>query len=229
MGLLHASFPSSIVLLTAMVCCSVGSSAASKSGWIASHLQSRATYGAALVHSSVTWSVADQLKVQVQIEKGGQQQAADYLWKVAKEPADAAQATLAQLVAKRGGPQQGPVQLSTGTGEKESDPLELSARDALSNASHLHYTQALTAQKWAQALAAKGQVNESIEATLLGIHALGDRYQSPGLDDDTEMNLIAGNAALQHGRQKEAQGLLEGVLRGRLEAYQKLRSPTPAQ
>lgn len=230
MGILHASFPSSIVLMAAMVCGSAGTSAADKSGWIASHLHAKTSYGAAVVESSVGWSLADQLKVQIQIAKGGQQHEAEYLWKVAKEPADAAQATLAQLVAKRGGPPQGPVNLSVGTGGKEStDPLELSARDALTNASHLHYTQALTAQRWAQALVAQGKISESLEATRLGISALGDRYLSPGMDDDTEMKLIAGNAAERNGRQSEARGLLEGALRSRLEAYQKLRGPAVAQ
>jgi len=230
MGLSHASFSSSIVLMAAMACGSAGTSTAHKPSWIASNLRARTSYGAAIVQSTVAWSIADQLKVQIQLEKGGQQHEAEYLWKVAKEPADAAQATLAQLVAKRGGPKQGPVNFSVGTGEKQSsDPLDVSARDALTNASHLHYTQALTAQKWAQALVAKGQISESLEATRLGITALGDRYQSPNLDDDTEMNLIAGNAAERNGRQSEARGLLEGVLRGRLEAYQKLRGPTVAQ
>jgi len=230
MGLLHASLPSSIVLIAAMVCGSAGSSPANKSSWIASNLRARTSYGAAVVQSTVGWSVADKLKVEIRIEKGGQHHEAEYLWKVAKEPADAAQTTLAQLVAKRGGPKGGPINLSVGMGEKEStDPVESSARDALTNASHLQYTQALTAQKWAQALAANGQVSESMAATRLGITALGNRYESPDLIDDTQMNLIAANAAEKNGRQSEARGLLEGVLRGRLEAYQKLRGPTLAQ
>jgi len=36
------------------------------------------------------------------------------------------------------------------------------------------------------------------------------------------------NAAERNGRPSEARGLLEGVLRGGLEAYRKLRGPTPA-
>lgn len=230
MGLLYASLPSSIVLMAAMVCGSAGTSLANKSSWIVSNLRARTNYGAAVVQSTVGWSLADRLKVQIRIEKGGQHQQAEYLWKVAKEPAEAAQTTLTQLVAKRGGPKEGPVELSVGTGEKESaDPLELAARDALTSASHLYYTQALTAQQWAQALAAKGQVSEAIAATRLGITALGNRYQSPDMIDDTEMNLIAANAAERNGHPSEARGLLEGVLRGRLAAYQKQRGPTPAQ
>jgi hypothetical protein len=201
-----------------------------KPAWVGSTLRARSTHGTATLATDVAWPAADKLTVRVRIDAAGSHHEAVYAWQVSPDSVARARTALAGLRAKRGNPK-GVVALTLGDSKPTAvaDPAEAQARDALVAAAHLEYSQALTAQRWSQALVARGDRARAIELARLGITALGEAYVSPDLDDDTEMKVIAADAAAEKGRHAEALGLLVGVLSSRLEEYAKLRAPLSAR
>jgi hypothetical protein len=203
---------------------------ASNPSWIVSTLRSRATFEGATITSVVSWSSAEKITLHVRVDSAAAHADADYAWKVDKASADKALDKFAQLRAKRGG-SKGALALTLGEGspQQAAEPVEVAARDAITRASHLEYSQALTVNAKVEELSARGDVALAIDAARVGIAALGELYSSPGLDDDTDMKLITGNDAADKGHPAQAFALIQGVLQARLEAYRKLRTPTSAR
>ena len=102
------------------------------------------------------------------------------------------------------------------------------ARRTVEGISHLRYTEALTAHRAGRDLLTEGDRAAAIGAFQTGIAALGDLYDSPELDDDTDLKLAFGEDALAGNRLDQAVALIGGVLQSRLTAYRELRVPEPA-
>lgn len=102
----------------------------------------------------------------------------------------------------------------------ETAPLA-AVRQALESVSHVDYTEALAWLERGRALAAAGTLPDAIEAYHSGINALGSRYSTPEIVDDTEMKLELAEDARSEGNLARAATLLERVLADRTSLYQR--------
>lgn len=99
---------------------------------------------------------------------------------------------------------------------------------AESMSDHGAYLQAQAALDEGASRLSAGRAEEAIARLQEGLAALGDRYRTPDLIDDTGMKLLAAEDNQRAGRTPEAAEVMRRVLAARLSLYrQKHGLPTP--
>jgi hypothetical protein len=92
-------------------------------------------------------------------------------------------------------------------------------RSDLDQTGHLSYHVAAHALARGRNEAERGEDEHACPTYLAGLDALGDRYFSPGLLDDTGMKLILARDNVREHRFKAAALMLERILEARLQVY----------
>jgi len=100
-------------------------------------------------------------------------------------------------------------------------------RNSFEKLSHLQYTEALAALASGRNFLEKGKLKDAIDAFRIGIEALGDRYESLAVIDDTGAKLVLAEHNLSTGKVAEAAALFDRVLEGRILVYRDQFKPEP--
>jgi hypothetical protein len=114
--------------------------------------------------------------------------------------------------------------LSTSDLEAE---LMAQTRDDFVQLSDTYYRDAVAALAHGRDLQASGKLEDAISAFRAGIEALGDRYESSEIIDDTGAKEMLALHNVEIGKLAEAAALLEGVLAARTQAYEDRRRREP--